>query len=70
MKEDLFEKTLLYIKESFQNDHSGHDYYHSVRVYKLATSVCKEENADFEIIQLASNFHKFFINHRSAIYEL
>lgn len=57
MNEDLLEKTLLYIKERFQNDYSGHDYYHSVRVYKLATSICKEENADLEIVQLASLLH-------------
>ena len=57
MNKDLLEKTLLYIKEKFQNDYSGHDYYHSVRVYKLATSIGKEENADLEIVQLASLLH-------------
>lgn len=57
MNEDLLEKTLSYIKEKFENDYSGHDYYHSVRVYKLATSICKEENADLEIVQLASLLH-------------
>lgn len=57
MNEDLLEKALLYIKERFQNDYSGHDYYHSVRVYKLATSICKEENGKLEIVQLASLLH-------------
>lgn len=57
MNEDLLEKTLLYIKERFQNDFSGHDYYHSIRVYKLAASICKEENADLEIVQLAALLH-------------
>ncbi|GAE01064.1 metal-dependent phosphohydrolase [Clostridium botulinum B str. Osaka05] len=57
MNEDLLEKTLLYIKERFENDYSGHDYYHSIRVYKLATSICKEENGDLEIVQLASLLH-------------
>lgn len=57
MNEELLEKTLLYIEERFKNDYSGHDYYHSVRVYKLATSICKEEDADLEIIQLASLLH-------------
>lgn len=57
MNEELLEKTLQYIKEKFQNDYSGHDYYHSVRVYKLATSICKEENADLEVVQLASLLH-------------
>lgn len=57
MNEGLLEKTLLYIKERFQNDFSGHDYYHSVRVHKLAASICKEENADLEIVQLAALLH-------------
>ncbi|MBU5299574.1 HD domain-containing protein [Clostridium sporogenes] len=57
MNEDLLEKTLLYIKERFENDYSGHDYYHSIRVYRLATSICKEENGDLEIVQLASLLH-------------
>lgn len=57
MNKDLLEKTLLYIQERFQNDYSGHDYYHSIRVYKLATSICKGENADIEIVQLAALLH-------------
>ncbi|MDD3223648.1 MAG: HD domain-containing protein [Clostridium sp.] len=57
MNEDLLKKTLLYIKNRFQNDYSGHDYYHSVRVYKLATSICKKECGNLEIVQLASLLH-------------
>lgn len=57
MNKDLLEITLQYIQQRFQNDYSGHDYYHSVRVYKLATSICKGENADLEIVQLAALLH-------------
>ena len=57
MNEDLLEKTLSYIKGIFKNDYSGHDYYHSVRVYNLATSICNEENGDLELVQLASLLH-------------
>ena len=57
MNKELLEKTLLYIQDRFQNDYSGHDYYHSIRVYKLATSICKGENADLEIVQLAALLH-------------
>lgn len=57
MNENLLEKTLQYIQDRFQNDYSGHDYYHSVRVYKLASSICKGENADLEIVQLAALLH-------------
>jgi Predicted HD superfamily hydrolase len=57
MNEDLLEKTLIYIKEIFKNDYSGHDYYHSVRVFKSASYICKKENGDLEIVQLASLLH-------------
>lgn len=57
MNEDLLKKALTYIKEKFEGDHSGHDYYHSVRVYNLATFISREENADLEIVQLASLLH-------------
>lgn len=57
MNEDLLEKTLAFIKKRFQNDYSGHDYYHSIRVYKLATTICKNENADIDIVQLAALLH-------------
>lgn len=57
MDKDLLEKTLLFIKKRFQDDYSGHDYYHSVRVYNLATFICKKEKADLEIVQLASLLH-------------
>lgn len=57
MDKNLLEKLLLYIEEKFNNDYSGHDYYHSIRVYKLATYICKKENADLEIVQLAALLH-------------
>ena len=35
-----------FIKSIFSGDSSGHDYYHTIRVYKLATKIAKQENAD------------------------
>lgn len=46
-----------YIKARFQADYSGHDYYHSVRVYELATAICRKETADLEVVQLAALLH-------------
>lgn len=48
---------LEYIKEIFSADSSGHDYYHTIRVYKLATEIAKQENADANIVQLATLLH-------------
>ena len=46
-----------YIKGIFSEDSSGHDYYHTIRVYKLATEIAKQENADIHIVQLAALLH-------------
>ena len=42
-----------FIKSIFSGDSSGHDYYHTIRVYKLATKIAKQENADVKTVQLA-----------------
>ena len=36
-----------FIKSIFSGDSSGHDYYHTIRVYKLATKIAKQENMSF-----------------------
>ena len=46
-----------FVKEIFSKDSSGHDYYHTLRVYKLATKIAKQENADLNIVRLAALLH-------------
>ena len=46
-----------FIKNLFQNEYSGHDYYHTLRVYKTATTIAQEENADLITVQLAALLH-------------
>ena len=43
---DLIDKALVFVKEYFKDDYSGHDYYHTLRVYKLAKQIAKTENAE------------------------
>ena len=38
------------IKNIFQNDFSGHDYFHSLQVYRVARAIAEQENADREIV--------------------
>ncbi|MBR3323840.1 phosphohydrolase [Candidatus Saccharibacteria bacterium] len=33
---DLVRHVIRYVKDFFEGDASGHDYYHSLRVYKMA----------------------------------
>ena len=40
--EELIDKTIEYVKDYFQNDASGHDFYHTLRVYKLAKSIGRQ----------------------------
>lgn len=57
MNEIIINKTIEYIKEFFKNDFSGHDYYHSLRVYKNAVRIAEAENADLNIVALAALLH-------------
>lgn len=53
----MTENALEYIKKRFSGDSSGHDDYHTIRVYKLATEIAEQENADLNIVQLAALLH-------------
>lgn len=39
MNNNLIEEAKSYIKKIFENDYSGHDYYHTIRVYELARQI-------------------------------
>ena len=53
----MIENAINYVKQIFADDYSGHDYYHTMRVYRLAVQIAKQENADMLIVQLAALLH-------------
>ena len=53
----IIDNAIQYVKEVFATDYSGHDYFHTLRVYNMATTIALEENADVEIVQLAALLH-------------
>ena len=40
----IINNTFIYIKKFFKDDYSGHDYYHSLRVYNTAIKITEKEN--------------------------
>ena len=55
--EQLVQHATKFIKEVFQNDFSGHDFFHSMRVYRTAMKIAKAEHADLEVVALAALLH-------------
>lgn len=47
----------MFIRNIFAKDSSGHDYYHTQRVYSLAEKIAKKENADIKVVRLAALLH-------------
>ena len=57
MHESIINDAVEFIRNIFKDDHSGHDYFHTLRVYKMATRIAEHENADLTIVQLAALLH-------------
>ena len=54
---DVIQEAMEFAKEVFSGDCGGHDFYHTLRVYRLALRIGREEQVDLEIIQLAALLH-------------
>lgn len=55
--EQLVQNATKFIKEVFQNDFSGHDFFHSMRVYRTAMKIAEAEHADMQVVALAALLH-------------
>lgn len=54
---NLIEKTITYVKEFFKNEFSGHDFWHTIRVYNVAKSIASTEECDSELVYLGALLH-------------
>ena len=57
MEEELLTAAMRYVKELFSEEYSGHDFYHTLRVYSMARRLAEEEGADMLITGLAALLH-------------
>ena len=57
MSNQIIDRAIEFVQKIFKNDYSGHDYFHTFRVFKTATHIATQEKADLEIVQLAALLH-------------
>lgn len=57
MDKTIIDDVLEFVRNIFNDDYSGHDYFHTLRVYKMATRIAEQENANLIIVQLAALLH-------------
>ncbi|MCM1115004.1 MAG: HD domain-containing protein [Clostridium sp.] len=57
MMEDKIEKVKGCLKELFKEEYSGHDYWHSIRVYNNAMKIAENESCDLLVTALVALLH-------------
>ena len=57
MNEQLFNAARSFIRQVFDGDSSGHDHWHSIRVWELTRTLCQQEGGDSETAELAALLH-------------
>lgn len=56
-KKETLKKVLQYLDQNFKNESTGHDYWHFVRVWKMAKFIAKKEGGDLLVIELGALLH-------------
>jgi len=56
-KIEIIEKVRKYLEQNFKNESTGHDYWHFVRVWKMAKNIAKKEGGDLFVIELGALLH-------------
>ena len=56
-KNMIIERAIEFVKKTFESDFSGHDYFHTMRVFNIANTIAEKEGADQEIVGLSALLH-------------
>jgi len=56
-KDNIIQTLISQLKPIFENDSSGHDWFHIERVWKLAKQIAVKENANVFIVELGALLH-------------
>ncbi len=56
-KKTIIEKTKKYVRQKLEGESSGHDWWHTWRVWNMAKRLAKEEKADMFVVELAALLH-------------
>jgi uncharacterized protein len=56
-KSKVIEEVKKYLKDSFKNESTGHDYWHFIRVWKVARYIAKKEGGDLFVVELGALLH-------------
>lgn len=56
-KEELIQKTAEFIRQHFEQEGSGHDWWHIFRVWQLSKVIASSEKADMFLVEMAALLH-------------
>lgn len=57
-KKSIIDQTAKYVRKKLEKEHTGHDWWHAFRVWKMALKIAEEEkNVDLFVVQLAALLH-------------
>ena len=57
MNERILDEAVDFVKRLFREEYSGHDFYHTYRVFRMAQRLAEEEGAQLLTVQLAALLH-------------
>ncbi len=56
-KNNIIKEVTKYLKKEFNHENTGHDYWHFMRVWKVAKEIAKKEGGDLFTIELGALLH-------------